>query len=153
MASVLLHAFAQRLHEFAASNGREQRRQQLVGRPRLLASRLKGCLDCAQQFRERQWLLDKVERAKARRLDRGIDSAVTRHDDDWTIHVTTLRPFTQQRDAICIRHPDIEQYEVKLAVRPRRARFSSVRGNRHAVSFVCEDFLYQRANVCFVVNY
>ncbi len=149
----LLHALAQTLHQLAASHGCSQRRQQFTGRLRLLARRIECPFDGAQQFCERQRLLDEIERAEPCCLHRRIDGAVPGHDDDRTVQIAVFRPFAQQRDAVGIGHPDIEQDQIELRCGPRVTSGTGVAGNRHAVAFVRQDVLNQRPNVGLVVDY
>jgi hypothetical protein len=84
---------------------------------RLLAAGLERALDGAQQLGERQRLLDEIEGAEARGLDRRLDGAVARHHHDRAGPSVGLGPLAQQRDAVGVGHPDVEQHEVRRVAR------------------------------------
>ena len=91
---ILLHLFAQALHQLAAADRREQRRQHPLAAGGLFLRRLQRSLYGAQQLCQRQWLLYEVECAESRRLYGRVDGAVPRHDHDRTRRGAVLRPFT-----------------------------------------------------------
>ena len=115
----------------AAAADRFRQARQLALQPLVLllqAPGLERAVQRQQQLRERDGLLDEVVRAEARRLDRGLDRAVARHHDDRAAGAAALVPLAQQRDAVGVGHPDVEQDEVRPArcgaprARPRRSR-------------------------------
>ena len=105
----------------------------------------------AQQLRERNGLLDEIDGAEARGLDGRVDGAVARHHDDGARRAA-LRPFAQQRDAVGVGHPDIEQDEIELLPFARAARFLRVGGRRDVVAFFAQDLIDQSPNVGLVVD-
>ena len=121
--------------------------------PRLLRC---GGLECArdrrQQLRQPDRLLEEIERADPRRLDGGLDRAVTRHHDDRHRQLRRRAPFAQQRDAVGVGHPDVEQHERRLLALPVRARFARVLGERDAIALVLQDLRKQLADADFVVD-
>ena len=130
----------------------ERRHQELAGLAAALAG-IERALDGAQQLRERQRLLDEVERAEPRRLDRGLDGAVAGHHDDRAAVGGGGGPLAQQTDAVDIRHPDVEQHQVRRLPRARGARLRGVRGDVHLVALLGEDLLQQTADVRLVIDY
>ena len=81
---------------------------------------------CRQQACHCNRLLQELERAEARSFHGGVDRRVTRHHDDRHRQLPGGRPLLQQCDAIGVRHPDIEQHEVK---------FFAARADRAAAAF------------------
>src|SRR5262245_58398635 len=63
-----------------------------------------------------------------------------------------LAPLAQQRDAVHVGHPDVEQYEVGLLARRGAARGRRVGGNLDLVAFLREDLREQAADVGLVVD-
>ena len=116
------------------------------------AAGIERALDRAQQLGERQRLLDEVEGAEARRLDRGLDRAVAGHHDHRTAIGGAGRPLAQQRDAVDVGHPDVEQHEVGHLAGARGARLRGVGGDVDVVAFLGEDLLEQAADVRLVVD-
>ncbi len=105
----------------------------------------------AQQLRERDGLLDEVDGAETRGFHGRVDGAVARHHDDGA-HRPAFRPLAKQRNAVGIRHPDVEQDEIEVLAFSRAARFLGVRGSRDVVAFFAQDLVDQSANVGFVVD-
>ena len=152
MLGKLLHALTKALHQRTAPDRRQRGRQPLAGCPGLFAGRLQRRLDGAQQLGQRQRLLDEVERAEARRLDGRVDRAVPRHDDHRAAQVVAVRPLPEQRDAVRIRHPDIEQNQVESLRGAGIACLLRVRRAGNTVAFVTEDVLDQISDIGFVVD-
>ena len=108
-----------------------------------------------KELRERQGLLDEIERAEPRRFDRGLDGAVARHHHDRARSPVRLRPFAQQCDAIGVRHPDVQQHEIRVVLsgsraprlRPRRRPLHSLRP-RGSPSGVRGSRIHHRRPVC-----
>ena len=103
--------------------------------------RVERTLDGWQQFGERQGLLDEIEGTEPRGLDRGLDRAVSGHHHHRAVIARVVRPLAQQRDAVGVRHPDVEQHQVRGTARARSARLGGVGGNLHVVAFLAEDLL------------
>jgi hypothetical protein len=53
-----------------------------------------------------------AHRPELGRLDRGVDRAVAAHHDHRHRQLRRRTPFLEQRDAVDIRHPDVEQDEI-----------------------------------------
>jgi hypothetical protein len=87
------------------------------------------------------------------RLDRGVDRAVSAHHDDRHGQQPAGGPFLQQRDAVHIGHPDVEQHEVGTQAIAAGARLGSVFGQLDVVAFVREDFRQQGADAQLVIDY
>ncbi len=110
-------------------------------------------LDRAQKLRERQRLLDEIECAQARRLDRRLDRAVPGHHDHRAVVAVGDRPLAQQRDAVGVRHPDVEQHEIGQLRRAGAARLRRVGGDFHLVAFLGKDLLEKPADVRLIVHH
>ncbi len=150
--SNLLHLFAQLVHQAALADRRDQRRNQGALCLPAPAPRLERMFDGAQQLGDRQRLLDEIERAEARRLDRGLDCPVPgQHDHRETQHVL-LGPFAQQRDAVGVGHPDVQQHEVRLLACAGAARGGGIGRRLDLVAFLGEDLAQQPADVGLVVD-
>ena len=94
-----------------------------------------------------------VERAEACRLDRRFYGAVAGHHHHRAVEAGgSARPFTQQRDAVGIRHPDVEQHEVGVLTRPCGTRLRRVGGNVDLVAFLRKNFPQETADVGFIVD-
>ena len=61
-------------------------------------------------------------------------------------------PLAQQRHAVGIRHPDVEQNEGGLVARTVTARFARVFRETHPVTLVLQDFGEQFADADLVVD-
>ena len=85
----------------------------------VLAAQLVGferAFERQQQLGHRQRLLDEVQAPRARGLDRGLDRAVAGHHDHRAGQAVALgSPFLEQADAVDVRHPDVEQDQVRAA--------------------------------------
>jgi hypothetical protein len=97
-------------------------------------------------------LFKKIESPEARSLNRRINGAVTGHHDYRHVELPGSMPFLQQRDAIGVRHPDIEQHKIRAQLATDTPRRRGVFGETNIVAFVDQDFRKQFANADFVVN-
>ncbi len=61
-------------------------------------------------------------------------------------------PFAQQRDAVGVGHPDVEQYEIGELPCARGARLAGVAGDVHVITFLGENLLEKAANVGLVID-
>ena len=61
-------------------------------------------------------------------------------------------PFSQQSDAISIRHPDVEKHEIGRVTGIPGSRFGCVGGDRYLIPFVLENIANDLPNIRFVVN-
>ena len=113
---------------------------------------LESTLDRQQQFRQRDGFFNKVIGAQAGRLDRGFNSPVPGHHDNRAGQATIFRPFAQQRNAVHILHPDVEQNKVRAPRTPGLARRFTVLGRSHGITLVLEDIPHQGTNVRLVIN-
>ena len=105
----------------------ERGERELARRGALLVAQ--RALHRGEQALQRDRLLQVVERADARRLDRGLDGAVAGHHHHGHAELAARGPFLEQRDAVGVRHPDVEQHQVRArcaraggAPRPRSRR-------------------------------
>ena len=74
------------------------------------------------------------------------------HHDHRDVERDALGPFLEQRDAVAVRHPDIEQYEVRPPGPARLARVFGVVGERDLVALVFQDLAQERADIGFVID-
>ena len=87
--------------------------------------------DRREQLLQRDRLFEEIEGADARRLDRGVDGAVARHHHHRHRQLARARPLLEQRDAVGVGHPDVEQHQVRpRAAAHRRAPRSRSRASR-----------------------
>ena len=80
-----------------------------------------GSFDRQQQFGQRQGFFQKIISAKAGRLHGGLHRTMPRHHDHGRRQTVSLHPFLEQRYAIHIGHPYIEQHQVRTAIPQRLA--------------------------------
>jgi hypothetical protein len=118
----------------------------------LAAAPRQPLLDRLQQLLQRDRFLEEVERADARRLDRGVDRRVSGHHDHGHRQLAAGRPLLEQRHAVGVRHPDVEQHQVDRVVLAQLACLPSAVGKQHRVALVAEDLGQQFSNAHFVVN-
>ena len=136
-----LDLLAQRLH--AASGADDfDRRGQLPAQAFVLAlepARFERARNHQQELRQRNGFFDEIPRAKARRLDRRLDRAVAADHDHGTRQSAALAPLAQKADAVEIRHPDVEQHEIRTLQPARLARSRGRFGRVDDVTLVLED--------------
>jgi hypothetical protein len=149
-----LDLLAEALHGGAAPDRRRQR-PFVLAQVEVFALQLVGferAFDGDQQLGHRQRFLDEVVRAETGRLDRGLDRPVSGDHDHRARQTAVPGPLLEQRDAVEIGHPDVEQREVRASVAHRLAcRVTTVRGG-HLVTLVVEDLLDQVADRGLVVD-
>jgi hypothetical protein len=73
---------------------------------------------------------------------------VSRH-----INVAVDRPLLEERDAIGIGHPDVEQHQIDALTRANRTRFARAVGKQDSVSFITQDFGQQFADADFIIDH
>ena len=117
------------------------------------ACALQRALDGDQQLGGGQRLFDEVVSAEADRLDRGLDRAVAGHHDHRHQQVVIARPFLEQADAVGVRHPDVEQHQVRTARVVGGARRLRIQRGADVVVLVGENLLNDPANVGLVVHH
>jgi hypothetical protein len=89
---------------------------------------------------QRNWFLEEIVGANARGLNCGVDRAVSRHHDDRHRQQARARPFLEQRNAIGIGHPYIEQHEIGASDAALCACLARIFGETHLVAFITQDF-------------
>ena len=144
----------QRLHRLAVAD-RLGRRGQLAAQAVVLlaqAAGLERAREREQQLRARNGFLDEVVGAEPRRLDRRLDGAVAGHHDDRATGAAALAPFAQQRDAVGVRHPDVQQHEVRATRAALLARRCGVARGKHGKTFILEGVLHRLADIGFIVD-
>ena len=91
--------------------------------------------------------------ADPRRLDRGVDGAVAGHHHHRHGEQAGAGPLLEQRDAVGVRHPDVEQHEVGARLRCAAARAcAGILGERAPVALVAQNLREQLADADFVVD-
>ncbi len=78
---------------------------------------------------------------------------MARHHDDWHRQLTGSRPLFEQGDAISVRHPDIEQDEIDLALFTNFAGLGGTICQQHDVAFISENLGEQLTDADFIVDY
>src|SRR6056297_467411 len=61
-------------------------------------------------------------------------------------------PFAQQADAVHVRHPDVEQHQVRMQGAAPLAGLRGIRGRHHLVALFGKNFLEKATDVGFVVH-
>ena len=75
--------------------------------------------DSLEQFLQCDGFFQEVDGTDAGGFDSGVDGGMTRHHDDRHGQVAIALPFLQQGDTIRVRHPDIEENQVRGSRHPR----------------------------------
>ena len=101
---------------------------------------------------QRDRLFEEIHRADPRRFGGRVDGCVTGQQDHRHRQQAITLPFLEQRHAISIRHPNVEQYQI------RRIRQADLAGRirifccRDDMTLIAEDFGQQLPDAHFVVN-
>jgi hypothetical protein len=120
---------------------------------RLAGSRaLESARDRPEQLLQADRLLEEIECADARGLDRGLDRPVARHHHHRHREQARGTPLAQQRDAVGVRHPDVEQDQRGLGARAVAAGLLRVLGDRDAIALVLQDLGQQLADADLIVD-
>ena len=90
--------------------------------------------------------------SQARGLNGGFNRAMTGHDYYWTIRFTACGPLFKQRDSIDIRHPYVEQYEIRFFPGKSRSCCCPVLRDRYLVTLVLQDLAHEFPNIRFIIN-
>ena len=98
-----------------------------------------------------QRLLQEVERAGSRRLDRVADRAVT-GDHDHRRGIVALLQRAQDVDAVAVGKAHVEQVQVGPARGAMRLKLGDRSADRHAVALALEDQPQRRTDVRLVVD-
>jgi len=109
-------------------------------------------VDRIDQLGQSHRLFQKIDCAEPGGLDCSIDGAMSRHHDDRHGELATARPFLEQRHAVSIRHPDIEQHQVRASLRSKGTCRLGVFRQVHVIALIGEDFRQQFTNAHFVVH-
>jgi DNA-binding response OmpR family regulator len=145
--SAFVKEFKRRFEQAAAGEGFKGQRWPL--QRRLVLERL---LHRRQQLLQRDRLFQEIEGAEARRLDRGVDRAVSRHHHHRHVQVPAGVPLLEQRDAVHVGHPDVQQHEVGALALAQQPRLRGVLRQLDAVTFVGQDFLQEGSDAHFVID-
>jgi len=105
-----------------------------------------------QQLLQGDRLFEKIEGAEAGGLDCHVDRSVPGHHHHRHVEMTGDMPLLEQRDAIGVGHPDIEQDEVRTQLAAYPARRRGVLGHPDIVALVDQNLRKQFADADFVVN-
>jgi hypothetical protein len=82
----------------------------------------------------------------------GIDGAVAGHHHDRHGELAAARPFLQQRHPIGVRHPDVEQHQVRTLLDAESTRRLGVLRQMHVVPLIGQDLRQQLTNAHFVID-
>src|SRR5258708_5960253 len=99
----------------------------------------------------RQRLLDEVERAELRCLDRGAHRAMPR-DDDHGQDLVDLTDLLQRLEAVKAAHLDVEEGEVRRLALDEGQRLGAARRLLHVVTVVLEDHPDRAAGLTLVIH-
>jgi hypothetical protein len=108
--------------------------------------------DRRQQLLQADRLLEEIERADLGGVDRRLDRSVPRHHHHGHRELAAGRPLAQERHAIGVRHPDVEQHERGLLPLAIGTGFARVLGERDAIALVLQDLGQELADADFVVD-
>lgn len=150
----LEHLLAQPLQGVTASDRFRHHRQLLLEVDHLAGELvgLQGALDHQQQPGQRDGLFDEVVGAQAGGLDRGLDRTVAGDDDDRAGQFAAFGPFAQQRDAVDVLHPDIEQDQIGTMGATLAPGAAAAVGDADVVPFLFQNLLDQGADIRFIVD-
>jgi len=84
---------------------------------------------------------------------RRVDGGVPAHHDDGHAQEAGGGPLLEQRDAVGIGHPDVEQHEIGSCALARSARFGRVLCEFHVVALVIENFEEQVPDAQLVIDH
>ena len=110
-------------------------------------------LHCLEQLLQRDGFFEKGLGTDANRLDSGVDGGVSTHHDDGHVEHARCGPFFEQAHTIGVRHPDVEQHQIRPCALSRFTRLRCVLGQLHLVAFIKQDFREQIADAQFVVHH
>ena len=104
-------------------------------------SNLEGTLNSAQQFLQTNRLFQEIKRANAGRFHRRFYGCVARQHHHRHGQLPCCFPFLEQRYAIGIRHPNVEQDQGRRVFASHLARRGGVLSQANDEAFVFENFL------------
>jgi hypothetical protein len=108
-------------------------------------------LDDEQEAIGRDRLLEEVERAEARRADRGVDRRVPAHHDDRQIGAP-LPEALEERDPVAVRQRDVEQGDVVALSRELLLGHLHPAGDVDRVALERQGLLQRRQDGALVVD-
>jgi hypothetical protein len=120
---------------------------------RLPGSGLERAGNRRQEFLQADRLFQKIKRTDLGCLNRRFDGAVAGHDDHRHCQLSVRRPFAQQRHAVGIGHPDVEQDEGRLRIRTIVPGLAGIFCHADLVAFVPQNFGQQVTDTDFVIDY
>ena len=82
----------------------------------------------------------------------GVDGAVSRHHDHGHRELTAGGPLLEQRDAVGVGHPDVEQHEVRTRLRALGAGLPRVLGQPDLITFIAQNLRQEFAYPDFIVD-
>ena len=139
--------------EFEDQRAAAERRQVHAGRPpRQGHAALDRLADGVDQLGQRNRFFQEVGGAELGGLDGGIDGAVAGHHHHRHGELAAARPFLQQRHAVGVGHPDVEQDQIRTAQCAKGTRRLGVFRQVHVIALVGQDFRQQLTNAHFVVD-
>jgi len=105
-----------------------------------------------QQLLQCNRLLEEIEGAEAGSLDRRIDRPVSGHHHDRHVEMACGVPLLEQRDAVGIGHPDVEQHKVRAHLATYPPRRGGMLGQADIVSLVDKYLGEQLADADLIIN-
>ena len=106
-----------------------------------------------EQFLQRNRLFEKIQGADARCFDGRIDGGMPRHHDDRHGQQAIPLPLLEQRDTVGVRHPDVQQHQIRGSFGARLARLAGILRRDYRMSFIAQNFQEQLADAHFIINY
>ena len=138
--------------QFADGGTRAQAGQRLsIARQRLAL--LERALYGAQQLLQGDGLFQKIRGTDACCLHRSINGAVAGHHDHRHGQQAIAFPLLEQCNAVGVRHPDVEQHQVRAFLAAITARGAGIFRQRDNVTLVMQNFPQQLADADFVVHH
>ncbi len=96
--------------------------------------------------------LDEVVCSQARGFNGGFNRAMTGHDHHRAIRSAAGGPLFKQRDSIDVRHPNVEQYEIRFFTGESRSCCCPILRYRDRVALILQDFAHQFPDIRFIIN-
>ena len=89
----------------------------------------------------------------AHRIDSSVDGGMTAHHDDGHGQQTGRGPLFEQGDAIGVRHPDVEQNQIRAKAGTDLSRLRSVLRKFNGMPFIVENFREQVPDTQLVIDH
>ena len=98
------------------------------------------------------WLFKERKRTEADSLHCILDCAMAAHHHDWTMQQLALSPFFEQRNTVCVGHPDIQQNKVIPILQNEYTGSLCTVGCVNGVTFIGQDVREHFSDTKFVID-